>query len=249
MDMPGTIPTLLAAIAFCAASAVQAEDRHWSYGGHTGPAEWAALDHEFAACKLGHVQSPIDIRGAKPADLPPIEFDYKPSPLKVIDNGHTIQVNYAAGSAITLGGMRYELLQFHFHRPSEEKIQGKAHPMVVHLVHRNAEGKLAVVAVLLDKGGASPTIETIWKNIPNEKQKEAAPDATVDAATLLPSEHGYYTFQGSLTTPPCSEDVRWLVLKRPVRIADKEIAAFGKLYPHNARPVQPLNGRVNQAAR
>jgi carbonic anhydrase len=249
MNMPGTLPTLLAAIAFCAASAVQAKGEHWSYGGHTGPAQWAALDHGFAACKLGHVQSPIDIRGATPADLPPIVFDYRPSPLKVIDNGHTIQVNYGAGSSITVGGTRYELIQFHFHRPSEEKIQGKAHPMVAHLVHKSAEGKLAVVAVLLDKGGASPTIETIWKNIPKEKEKEAAPDATVDAATLLPAERGYYAFQGSLTTPPCSEEVRWLVLKRPVRIADKEITAFGKLYPMNARPTQPLNGRLVEATR
>jgi carbonic anhydrase len=121
--------------------------------------------------------------------------------------------------------------------------------MVAHLVHKSAEGKLAVVAVLLDKGGASPTIETIWKNIPKEKEKEAAPDATVDAATLLPAERGYYAFQGSLTTPPCSEEVRWLVLKRPVRIADKEITAFGKLYPMNARPTQPLNGRLIETTR
>jgi len=250
MKMPRNLVTLLAALALCAASSVRAEGHHWSYVGHTGPAQWAALDHEFAACKVGHVQSPIDIRGAKAADLPPIVFDYKPSPLRVIDNGHTIQVNYAPGSSISVGGARYELVQFHFHRPSEEKIQGKSHDMVAHLVHKNAEGKLAVVAVLLDKGGASlPAIETIWAHIPKEKEKEAAPEVTVDAATLLPSERGYYAFQGSLTTPPCSEEVRWLVLKQPVKIADREVAAFGKLYSMNARPTQPLNGRVVEATR
>ena len=126
----------------------------------------------FATCKLGKVQSPIDIRGAKAADLPAIKFDYKPSPLKVIDNGHTIQVNYAPGSSIDVGGARYELIQFHFHQPSEEKIDGKSHAMVAHLVHKGADGKLAVVAVLLDKGGANPTIDAIWKNLPKEKEKE-----------------------------------------------------------------------------
>ena len=250
MKLPGTISTLLAAVAFCTASSLRAEGHHWSYGGHTGPAAWAALDHDFAACKLGHAQSPIDIRSATPADLPPIVFDYKPSPLRVIDNGHTVQVNYAPGSSISVGGVRYELLQFHFHRPSEEKIHGKSHAMVAHLVHKNSEGKLAVVAVLLDRGGANlPTIETIWSNVPKEKAKEAALDVTVDAATLLPSETGYYAFQGSLTTPPCSEEVRWLVLKHPVRIANSEIAAFGKLYSMNARPTQPLNDRLVETTR
>ena len=250
MKLAGTISTLLAAVAFCTASSLRAEGHHWSYGGHTGPAAWAALDHDFAACKLGHAQSPIDIRSATPADLPPIVFDYKPSPLRVIDNGHTVQVNYAPGSSISVGGVRYELLQFHFHRPSEEKIHGKSHAMVAHLVHKNSEGKLAVVAVLLDKGGANlPTIETIWSNVPKEKAKEAALDVTVDAATLLPSEKGYYAFQGSLTTPPCSEEVRWLVLKHPVRIANSEIVAFGKVYSMNARPTQPLNDRLVETTR
>ena len=222
---------------------------HWSYSGHGGPAKWAELDHEFAACKQGHVQSPIDIRGAKAADLPPIRFNYKPSPLKVIDNGHTIQVNVAPGSSIDVGDAHYELLQFHFHKPSEEKIQGKAHAMVAHLVHKGADGKLAVVAVLIDKGGTNPAIATIWKNLPKEKGKESAADATIDAAALLPADKGYYTFEGSLTTPPCSEGVRWFVLKTPVHVSEGEIAAFGKLYPMNARPTQPLNGRAIAATR
>ncbi len=183
------------------------------------------------------------------ADLPAIQFNYKPSPLKVIDNGHTIQVNYAPGSSIDVGGARYELLQFHFHKPSEEKIQGQSHAMVAHLVHQNAEGQLAVVAVLLDKGGANATIDTIWNHLPKEKEKETSVDATVDAAALLPVDKGYYTFQGSLTTPPCSEQVRWFVLKTPTKVTESEIMAFGKLYPMNARPTQPLNGRAIEATR
>ncbi|APV51679.1 carbonate dehydratase [Betaproteobacteria bacterium GR16-43] len=244
------VPALFVATMLSATLSAQGEGKHWTYGPHGGPAEWGQLDPAFATCKLGKFQSPVDIRGAKAADLPAIQFDYKPSPLKVIDNGHTIQVNYAPGSSIEVGGTRYELLQFHFHKPSEEKIDGKSHAMVAHLVHKGADGKLAVVAVLLDKGGANPTIDAIWKNLPKEKEKEsAAANVTIDAAKLLPADKGYYAFQGSLTTPPCSEEVRWLVLKTPVKIAESEIAAFGKIYPMNARPTQPLNGRTLEATR
>src|SRR5579864_7133206 len=244
MNIPKAISALFVATAICCASHAQAEGQHWSYEGQGGPAEWGALDPTFATCKLGKVQSPIDIRGAKAAELPAIKFDYKPSPLKVIDNGHTIQVNYAPGSSIDVGGMRYELLQFHLHKPSEEKINGKSHAMVAHLVHKGADGRLAVIAVLLDKGGANPALSEIWKNLPKEKEKETSVKTMVDAAALLPGDKGYYTFPGSLTTPPCSEGVRWFVLKTPTKIADSEIRAFGKLYPMNARPIQPLNGRA-----
>ena len=250
MNVPNEVVALIIAATIGYAATAQAEGKHWTYSGHEGPAEWGTLSPEFAMCKLGKHQSPIDIRGAKTADLPPIKFDYKPSPLKVIDNGHTIQVNYGPGSSIDVGDARYELVQFHFHKPSEEKVDGKSHAMVAHLVHRNADGKLAVVAVLLDKGGASELIDSIWKNLPKEKESEAlVENVTVDATRLLPDNKGYYTFQGSLTTPPCSEDVTWLVLKTPVKIADSEIAAFGKLYPMNARPTQALNGRAIEATR
>ena len=225
------------------------DDEHWAYEGHGGPAEWGDMDEDYATCKLGKHQSPIDIRDAKVSDLPPIVFDYKPSALKLIDNGHTLQANYAPGSSIEVGGTRYSLVQFHFHAPSEEKINGQSHAMVAHLVHKDAAGKLAVVAVLLDPGAANAAADTLWANLPAEKQKEIAAAATVDAATLLPADKGYYTFQGSLTTPPCSEDVRWFVLKTPVTIAEWEIADFGKRFSMNARPTQPLNGRTIEATR
>ena len=245
MNLSRCFGLLVVLAALGAASITQAaESAHWTYKGHGGPPEWASMDAGFASCKLGKLQSPIDIVGAKPAKLSPIKFNYKPSPLKIVDNGHTIQINYEPGSFIVVGGVRYELVQFHFHHPSEEKIDGKAHEMVAHLVHRNAEGKLAVVAVLIDKGGASELIGTLWKNIPHEKEKEATiAGATIDVTQLLPENKDYYTFKGSLTTPPCSEGVTWFVLKAPVKIADAEIAAFAKIYPLNARPVQPLNGR------
>ena len=250
MSISGRVVALSIGFALGYVVTAQGEGAHWTYRGHGGPAEWGALGPEFTTCKLGKNQSPIDIRGAQPADLPPIKFDYKPSPLKVIDNGHTIQVSYAPGSSIDVGGVRYELVQFHFHKPSEEKIDGKAHAMVAHLVHKSADGKLAVVAVLLDAGGASALIDSVWKNLPTEKEKEALfQNVTVDATDLLPASRGYYTFQGSLTTPPCSEDVTWMVLKTPVKIANAEIAAFGKIYPMNARPTQPINGRAIRATK
>ena len=165
------------------------------------------------------MQSPIDIRDgvAKKGALPVIAFDYKPSPLTIIDNGHTVQVDYAPGSFITVQGKRYELVQFHFHKPSEEKINGKSADMVAHLVHKDADGNLAVVAVLLKTGQPNKLVETLWKNLPPTKEKETTvAGVQVNATDLLPpNKAAYYTFTGSLTTPPCSEGVTWFVLKSP----------------------------------
>jgi len=216
----------------------------WGYSGPLGPSQWGDLKPEYAVCKTGHTQSPIDIETAQKADLPAIEFNYKPSPLRIIDNGHTIMINYAPGSFIRVGGKQYDLKQFHFHKPSEEKIKGKSFEMVAHLVHADSDGKLAVVAVLLDQGSANPLIHELWKNLPKEKEKEEAPDKVqIDATQLLPLDRGYYTFSGSLTTPPCSENVTWFVLKQAGAISSEEIATFSSVYPNNARPIQPLNGR------
>ncbi len=233
------------------AVAQKAEAGHaWSYQGQQGPMHWGDLRAEYAVCKTGKHQSPIDIRGAKAADLPPIEFSYAPTAFRIIDNGHSVQVNLVTGGFITVAGRRYDLVQFHFHHPSEEKIQGRGFPMVAHLVHEDADGKLAVVAVLLKTGKANPFIEALWKDLPADVgQEHAVPGATVDVRQLLPVDRSYYTFTGSLTTPPCSEDVTWLVLKHPVEISKPEEAAFAAKYAHNARPVQPLNGRVVQVSR
>jgi len=228
-----------------------ADEHHWSYSGDTGPAQWAALESDYSVCGIGKLQSPIDIRDSAAAKgpLPAIAFDYKPSPLKIVDNGHTIQVDYAPGSFITVHSMRYELVQFHFHKPSEERINGKSADMVAHLVHKNADGNLAVVAVLLNTGHANKLVETLWKNLPPEKERETAVEGVqVNAADLLPAKKaGYYTFTGSLTTPPCSEGVTWFVLKTPTSISNSEVARFAQLYPMNARPTQPLNGREIRA--
>ena len=217
---------------------------HWTYEGKEGPAAWGKLDSTFAACSIGHTQSPIDIQGAKSADLPALKFDYKAVPLNIVDNGHTIQINYPAGSTLTVGDKTYALKQFHFHHPSEEHVNGHGYAMVAHLVHADSEGHLAVVAVLLDKGADNPLIAALWKNLPSEKGKASdVPTVTVDVNELLPADRGYFTYAGSLTTPPCSEGVTWFVLKHPSTISEGEVAAFAKVYPTNARPIQPANNR------
>jgi len=227
------------------ASQEQHPQHIWDYGDALGPNHWGDLKPEFAPCKTGHHQSPIDIRNPQKAHLPLLQFDYKPSPLHIIDNGHTIMINYAPGSSILVGEKKYALKQFHFHRPSEEKINGKDYEMVVHLVHADEEGKLAVVAVLLQQGEDNPLVHELWNNLPKEKDKEESLNSVqIDAAGLLPADRGYYTFPGSLTTPPCSENVTWFVLKHPVTVSAAEIEQFAKLYRNNARPTQPLYDRV-----
>ena len=217
----------------------------WSYIGKEGPQHWGELKPEYATCKTGRLQSPIDIRETKKAPLPPLRFDYKPSALKIINNGHSIQVNYAPGSFIVVGDKHYELRQFHFHHPSEERIDGSEYPMVIHLVHGDADGHLAVVAVLLTSGSADSTIQKLWDNLPkNEGKEETIPGVEINASDLLPQSRGYYTFEGSLTTPPCSEGVTWFVLKTPREISPNQVKTFAKLYPHNTRPTQLLNERV-----
>jgi carbonic anhydrase len=216
----------------------------WDYSKATGPKHWAELSPEFATCKLGHQQSPIDIREAKKADLPPIVFDYKASPLRMIDNGHTVEVDYASGSSISVGGKTYQLVQFHFHHPSEEYIRGKRSELEIHLVHSDADGNKAVVAVLINPGRSNDFLQSIFEHVPHQKEKEESIDLTVDATSLLPQERPYYTFSGSLTTPPCSEHVTWFVLKNPVEASVSQIKMFAKIYQNNARPVQPLSGRT-----
>ncbi len=241
-------PTIVCCALVLIASSV-AQEQHpghsWDYGDLHGPSHWGDLSPEFAECKIGHHQSPIDIRNPGKAALPAIDFHYKPSPLHIVDNGHTIQVNYAPGSFILVGKKKYALRQFHFHRPSEETVNGQRFDMTMHLVHVDEEGKLAVVAVLLQKGSNNALIRELWNHLPREKGKEEVLDKVqIDVSRILPSDRSYYTFSGSLTTPPCSEDVTWFVLKHPVTVSADEINQFSQLYRNNARPTQPLYDRV-----
>lgn len=220
---------------------------HWGYAGDVGPERWAELAPENKLCAVGTRQSPIDIREGIAVDLEKIAFDYRPSSFSVLDNGHTIQVNVAAGNGLTVMGRRYELVQFHFHRPSEERVNGKQFDMDAHLVHKDAQGRLAVVAVLLERGADNrpqPLIQTIWANLPLEKGEALAAQGQIDLNQLLPADRSYYTYMGSLTTPPCSEGVLWMVMRQPVAATAQQIGIFGKLYPMNARPLQAGSGRL-----
>ena len=230
-----------AAIGTIGAPAVPA---HWDYAGGAGPESWGRMKPEFSKCSSGTRQSPIDIRDGIKVNLDPVQFDYKPSPFRVLDNGHTVQVNVGPGNSIDVAGRRFDLLQFHFHRPSEERIDGKQFDMVAHLVHKDIDGRLAVVAVLLDRGSAHPLVQSVWNNLPLEKGDEVAARTTLDLNALLPTERSYFTYMGSLTTPPCSEGVLWMVMKTPMPISNDQIGIFARLYPMNARPTQSVSGRL-----
>jgi carbonic anhydrase len=240
---------LLVVAAVCVPAGPRAQWKtHWGYEGINGPEHWGDLDPEYATCKAGKEQSPIDIRDAQKTELPAVRFEYKSGPLKIINNGYTaVRVNYSRGNEnfLIVGDKSYELTQFHFHHPSEEYIHGKPSDMVIHLMHEASDGKLAAVAVLLKAGSANSTIQKLWKYMPQTagKEEEIA-GVEVNPAGLVPHETSYYTYMGSVTAPPCTEGVTWFVLKTPMDISAEEIGAFARLYPHDVRPPQPLNGRV-----
>jgi carbonic anhydrase len=217
---------------------------HWSYEGETGPANWGKINAAWSKCDTGTRQSPIDLRDGMKVDLEQISFDYKPSGFNVVDNGHTVQVTVGGGNFITVQNRSYELLQFHFHRPSEERVNGKGFEMVVHMVHKDPEGKLAVLAVLLERGKGNNLIQTVWNNLPLEKLDVVSPNVVLDVAEILPQRRDYFTFMGSLTTPPCNEGVLWLVMKQPMQASPAQMALFSRMYPLNARPIQASSGRM-----
>ncbi|NOZ70046.1 MAG: carbonic anhydrase [Deferribacteres bacterium] len=225
----------------------QATHGMWGYTGENGPEHWGKLSHDFAMCEKGKSQSPVDINKTYKAELQDIVFSYKATPLKVVNNGHTVQVNYLPGSSAIIDGEKYELLQFHFHAPSENTVEGKHYSMEMHLVHKNSKNELAVVGVFLKEGRANEVIQKIWDNIsPVINEENTVDSISINAADLLPpeAEKGYYHFYGSLTTPPCSEGVNWSVLKTPIEVSGAQIRKFEAVIGgHNNRPTQPINKR------
>jgi carbonic anhydrase len=235
------IPVLL--FAFFSVNAAD-NKASWSYSGKTGPENWAKLSPEFSDC-AGRNQSPIDLKDFVEAQLPPIKINYQPGQ-QVINNGHTIKVNYAGGGgSIEIDGITFRLLQFHFHAPSENHINGKSFPLEAHLVHASDSGELAVIAVMFDKGDENLELGKIWSVMPKDIGGKAPLARAAKAYNLLPEERAYYRFSGSLTTPPCTEGVRWLVMKMPLTASAKQIEEFEKVMHHpNNRPIQPLNART-----
>jgi len=217
---------------------------HWTYSGHEGPENWGSLDESYHMCGEGRNQSPIDLQGFVEADLAPITFDYESGATEILNNGHTVQVNYAPGSTITVDGHTFELKQFHFHAPSENLIEGKSFAMEGHLVHADKDGNLAVVAVMLDEGSTNALLATLWESMPEKAETKNALKGDLNAESLLPANRDYFRFNGSLTTPPCTEGVEWLVMKNAVTASDKQVKEFEHVMHHpNNRPVQSANAR------
>lgn len=235
----------LASAALCATMAFASNQHaHWAYQGHGGPKHWGELESSFEACARGSAQSPVDIRNPVKADLPALDFQYAAAAPTLVNNGHTVQVNLPAGNNLVVDGKKLELLQFHFHTPSEEAVAGKHAAMVAHFVHKDEDGKLGVVAVLIQPGKTNPAWAPIFAHLPRVGEQVTVDGLSLDLPALLPAKKGYYSFEGSLTTPPCSEGVKWMVLKEPVKLSPQQIKAFRQVYNANARPLQPLNGRV-----
>jgi carbonic anhydrase len=221
---------------------------HWGYTGHEGPSNWGDLDPKYTMCKVGASQSPINIVNGvtiDTADLQPIGFEYKTGSANVINNGHSVQVNVKDGSSINIDGIKFDLKQFHFHTPSENQIEGKNFPLEAHFVHASADGKLAVIAVLFENGAENPTLKKIWSKMPHKVGESAALELSADlVSSLLPKKKDYYRFSGSLTTPPCSEGVRWFVMKDYLKISKEQTEEFLHLLHHpNNRPIQAINAR------
>ncbi|MCU0967693.1 MAG: carbonic anhydrase family protein [Rubrivivax sp.] len=195
-------------------------------------------------CTRGTRQSPIDLAGGIAVDLEPVRFDYRPVSFAVVDTGRTVQVDFAPGNAIEVRGRRYELVQAQFRRPSEARIDGRQAAMSLQLLHRDADGRLAMAELLLEPGAPSPAVQAVWNNLPLERNEPFAGSGPLDPGALLPADRRYFAYMGSLTTPPCTEGVLWVVMRQPVEISPEQIGIFARLYPSNARPVQALAGRL-----
>jgi carbonic anhydrase len=241
---------LLSFFAVAASLAPAQSTAHWNYYGKTGPLGWGRLDPAYAACSQGKEQSPIDIKGAHlNKALQPIEFHYIAGPVTLENDGDTVEVEVNPGSYIVANGVRYDLQQFHFHHPAEEAVNGKLTDMGIHLVHKSADGKLAVIAVRLseDRGQPNATLATLWQHLPATRGATDKVTDMVNPGGLLPGDRGYWTYMGSLTTPPCTEGVRWFVFEQPITISREQLRAFANLYKVNSRPLQDPHGRRIEA--
>jgi carbonic anhydrase len=244
------IPAIIAAVISLGSFAGAQTAAHWDYYGKTGPLGWGKLDPAYKACSDGKEQSPIDIRGAHlNKALEPIEFHYMAASVELENTGNTVIIHVKPGSYIVANGVRYDLQQFHFHHPAEEAVNGKLTDMDAHLVHKSADGKLAVIAVRMteDRGDANATLATLWPHLPSTAGATDKVTDMINPGGLLPADRGYWTYLGSLTAPPCTEGVRWFVLEQQVSISRTQLRTFGALYKINSRPLQDAHGRKIEA--
>lgn len=221
------------------------ETAHWSYEGKAGPDNWGSLSSKFITCNTGKFQSPIDIHSAINAELPALRLDFHTAAETLVNNGHSLQVTVDDEDEFRLDNDDFTLRQYHFHAPSENLIDGKHYPLEAHFVHTNAQGEIAVIAVMFTVGEENTALTPIINSIPTEKNREVPVKKRFDLTSLFPADRHYYRFSGSLTTPPCTEGLRWLVMKNPVTLSRKQLRTFQQALEHsNNRPIQPLNGRI-----
>lgn len=253
MLIPSTLINLLAIITlvFVSTSHAVAENQsvYWGYTELGNSNQWGKLSPAFAICETGKNQSPIDINSFEVESISEtfsaqIKFDYHSAPLEVVNNGHNIQVNYPQGSSVNIDNQKYELLQFHFHTPSEHTFDGQAYPMEIHLVHQNIVGRYAVISLMIKAGQENSLIKTIWEHLPEKGLVETIRELSITVSSFLPTNQAHYSYRGSLTTPPCNEGVDWYVMKETIEASPKQIEQFSSVYNINARSVQPLNNRL-----
>lgn len=221
-------------------------EKHWGYTGEESPTHWAELNKKFHTCSDGEQQSPINVVPNEHPLLADLNLNYTTGSQSIVNNGHTVQINIEEGSTFTIGSDVYELKQFHFHTPSENHINDMAYPLEAHFVHATKDGKLAVVAVMFQEGETNPTLAKVWKRLPNlvENEEVKCGLTSEEIKSLLPENPTHYTFMGSLTTPPCTEGVKWNVYKTPLTVSKEQVKQFFDLYGHsNNRPIQETNGR------
>lgn len=220
-------------------------DDGWSYAGDTGPDRWSSLRPDWKLCSEGRRQSPIDLRDGVAVELDPVKFDYRPTRFRVTDTGNTLRVNVGEGMGMEVRGQRYVLESFSLHRPSQERVGGGASDMEVHFHHRSADGDLATLGVLLERGAQrNALLQAVLNNLPLEKGSAYMPEAMIDLGAFLPASPAHFLYMGSLAAPPCTEGVLWVVMKEAAIVSDDQLEIFARLYPRNSRPIQPTNGRL-----
>jgi carbonic anhydrase len=243
-------PALAALLLVTATLSAVQSTTPWDYEGKRGALAWGKLDPAWGACSRGHEQAPLDIRGAHlNKALPPIEFHYRSGPITLEHNGHTIVAHVDPGSYIVTGGVRYDLVDFDFHHPSEEAVKGKLTDMDVQLLHRSADGKMAIIEVRFnqDRGFPNAILATLWQHLPKTAGATEKITEMVSPAGLLPADRGYWTYLGSLPTPPCTEGVRWFVFEQELTVSRDQLRAFAAIFKVNTRPLQDPHGRRIEA--
>ena len=224
--------------------AFAADAPHWGYEGATGPEHWGDLEADFHTCEIGTQQSPINLTGAVKASLRPLGIGYQKVPLRVWNNGHYIQINVPPGSQVNLAGVNYQLLQFHFHHPSEHLLDGERFDMEAHFVNKSADGSLCALGVFIKRGLANPVLGPVVTAMGSQAGPDiAVVGVIVDPRNLLPADPSYFEYEGSLTTPPCPETVNWVVFRTPIEASPEQIERYGAVFPMDARPIQPLDRR------